>query len=69
VIYVEKSLFLKPKEKDVAGLHLFQHARSFELIGDFSTSGRCTYYERARKLLEDRVTLLQGDQLILEGRT
>jgi hypothetical protein len=42
--------------------------RSFEVAGDLSTSGRCAYYERARKLLEDRVPLLQGDQLTLVGR-
>jgi len=69
VSYVEKSLSLNSKDKDVAGVHLFQDERSFEMAGDLSTSGRCANYERARKLLEDRVPLLQGDHLTLEGRT
>jgi len=69
VSYVEKSLSLNSKDRDVAGVNIFQDARSFEVAGDLSTTGRCDYYERARKLLEDRVALLQGDQLTLEGKT
>ena len=69
VSYVEKSLSLNSKDRDVAGVHLFQDARSFEVAGDLSTSGRCAYYDRAQKLLEDRVPPLEGDQLTLEGRT
>jgi tetratricopeptide (TPR) repeat protein len=69
VLYVEKSLSFNSKEKDVAGVHLFQDARSFESAGDLSIDKRCTYYDRARKLLEDRVSLLQGDQITLAGRT
>jgi hypothetical protein len=61
--------YIRQGRYDVAGVHLFQDARSFEMAGDLSTSGRCAYYERARKLLEDRVPLLQGDHLTLEGRT
>jgi tetratricopeptide (TPR) repeat protein len=68
ISYVEKSLSLNSKDKDLAGVHLFQDARSFEVAGDLSTGSRCIYYERARKLLEDRVPLLQGRQLTLEGR-
>jgi hypothetical protein len=68
VSYIEKSLSLNSKERDVAGVHLFQDAQSLEVAGDLSTMGRCAYYERARKLLEDRVPLLQGDQLTLDGR-
>lgn|ERR1700730_1017772 len=68
VLYIEKSLSLNSKDRDAAGVHLFQDARSFELAGDLSTAGRCGYYERARKLLEDRVPLLQGDHLTLEGK-
>ncbi len=69
VSYVEKSISLNSKDKDVAGVHLFQDARSFEVAGDLSTSGRCGYYERARKILEDRAPLLQADQVTLEGRS
>lgn len=68
VSYAEKALALNSKDKDVAGVHLFQDARSFEVAGDLSTILRCSYYERARKLLENRAPLLQGDQLTLEGR-
>jgi hypothetical protein len=69
VSYIEKSLLLNSMDKDAAGVHLFQDARSFELAGDLSTTGRCVYYGRARKLLEDRIPLLQGDHLTLEGRS
>jgi hypothetical protein len=69
ISYVEKSLALNSKGRDVAGALLLQDARSFEVAGDLSTSGRCAYYERARKLLADRVPLLQGDQITLEGRS
>ena len=50
-----KSLSLNSKDKDVAGVHLFMDALSFELAGDLSVEKRCTYYDRARRLLEDRV--------------
>jgi len=69
VSYVDKSLAFNSKAKDAAGVHVFQDARSFELAGDLSTDKRCMYYERARKLLEDRVSLLQSDQITLAGRT
>jgi tetratricopeptide (TPR) repeat protein len=69
VSYVEKSLALNAKDKDVAGVYLFQDARSFELAGDLSASKRCTYYDTARKLLENRVSLLQGSEITLAGRT
>lgn len=69
VAYVEKSLLLNSKERDVAGVHLLQDARSLELAGDLYADKRCTYYERARKLLQDRVSLLQGDQITLAGKT
>lgn len=69
VSYVEKALLLNSKDKDIAGANLFQEARSFEVAADLSAAGRCSYYERARKLLEDRAPLLQGDELSLEGRT
>ena len=69
VSYVEKSIALNSKDKDVAGVNLFQDARSFEVAGDLSTSGRCGYYERARKILENRTPLLQADQVTLEGRS
>jgi hypothetical protein len=69
VSYVEKALSLNSKQKDTAGVHLLLHARSFEVAGDLSVAARCAYYRRARKLLEERVPLLQGDQLTLEGKT
>ena len=69
VSYVEKSLSFNSKDKDTAGVHLFQDARSFELAGDLSVDKRCTYYGRARKLLEDRASQLQGDQVTLAGKT
>jgi hypothetical protein len=65
---VDKALSLNSRETDVAGVHLFLHARSFEVAGDLSMSARCNYYGRARKLLEDRLPLLQGDQITLENK-
>jgi tetratricopeptide (TPR) repeat protein len=69
VSYVEKSLLFNSKERDVAGVHLFQDARGFELAGDLSTHKRCDYYQKARKLLEDRNSHLRGDQIALAGKT
>jgi tetratricopeptide (TPR) repeat protein len=69
VSYVEKSLSLNSKDKDVAGVHLFMDALSFESAGDLSVEKRCIYYDRARRLLEDRVSLLKVDQITLAGRT
>lgn len=69
VSYVQKSLSFNSKDRDTAGVHLFQDARSFESAGDLSADKRCTYYDRARKLLEDRASRLQGDQVTLAGKT
>jgi tetratricopeptide (TPR) repeat protein len=69
VSYVEKSLSFNSKDKDTAGVHLFQDARAFESAGDLSSDKKCAYYEKARKLLEDRASRLQGDQVTLAGRT
>lgn len=69
ISYVEKSLSFNSKERDPAGVRLFQDARSFELAGDLSADKRCEYYERARKLLEDRNSQLRGDQITLAGKT
>jgi tetratricopeptide (TPR) repeat protein len=66
--YTDKALLLNSKDRDAAGVHLFQHARSYEMAGDLSAAERCADYERARKLLENRVSLLQGDHLTLEGK-
>jgi hypothetical protein len=69
VSYVEKSLSFNSKDRDTAGAHLFQDARSFELAGDLSADKKCAYYARARKLLESRASQLQGDQVTLAGKT
>jgi len=69
ISYIDKSLSLNSKDKDAAGVHLLQDALSLESAGDLSTNERCSYYGRARKLLEDRAPLLQGDQLTLAGKT
>jgi tetratricopeptide (TPR) repeat protein len=69
VSYVEKSLSFNSKDRDTAGVHLFQDARSFELAGDLSADKRCAYYDRARKLLENRSSQLQGDQVTMAGKT
>ena len=69
VSYLEKSLLLNAKERDAAGVHLLQDALSFESAADLSTDERCSYYERARKLLDDRAPLLQGEQITLAGKT
>ena len=69
VSYVEKSLSLNAKDKDVAGVHLFMDALSFESAGDLSVEKRCMYYDRAKRLLEDRVSLLEADQITLAGRS
>jgi len=68
VLYTEKGLSLNSRTADVGGVLLFQHARSFERAGELATTERCNYFERARKLLEERVAFLQGDQLTLEGK-
>jgi hypothetical protein len=68
VSYLENALSLNVKDKDVAGVHLLLDAQGFEVAGNLSTTGRCAYYGRARKLLEDRVPLLRGDHLTLEGK-
>ena len=67
VFYTEKALSLN-SSRDVAGVHLLQDARGFEVAGDLSTPERCAHYDRAKKILEGRVPLLQGDQITLEGR-
>jgi tetratricopeptide (TPR) repeat protein len=64
----DKALSLNSKDSDVAGVHLLQDAQSFEVAGDLSSAQRCAYYERAKKILESRVPLLQGDHITLEGR-
>src|SRR3974377_2276338 len=69
VSYVDKSLSFNSRDRDTAGVHLFQDARSFESAGDLSADKKCVYYERARKLLMDRVPLLEGDQITLAGKT
>jgi hypothetical protein len=40
VAYAEKALSLNSRDRDVAGVHLFQDGRTFEVAGDLSTSGR-----------------------------
>lgn len=69
VLYSEKALSLNSKTRDVAGVHLLQHAKNFERAGDLSSDDRCIYYQRARKLLQDRVPLLAGQQLTIDGRS
>jgi tetratricopeptide (TPR) repeat protein len=69
VAYLEKSLSLNSKDKDTAGVHLFQDARAFEAAGDLSGDKKCAYYDKARKLLEDRASRLLGDQVTLAGKT
>lgn len=69
VSYADKTLSIYSKSEDNAGVQLFEIARTFEIAGDLSATERCARYERAAKLLEDRVPLLQGDHLTLQGRT
>ncbi|HEY6385108.1 MAG TPA: hypothetical protein VIX91_05430 [Candidatus Acidoferrum sp.] len=69
VSYIDKSLSLNSKDRDAAGVHLLQDALGLETVGSLSQTSRCIYYDRARKLLEDRVSLLQGDHLLLDGKT
>jgi hypothetical protein len=68
ISYVEKSLSLNTNNDDVAGVLILQNALSFKEFGNLSADRRCAYYERARRLLEDRVPMLQGEKLTLEGR-
>jgi tetratricopeptide (TPR) repeat protein len=68
VSYTEKGLSLNSRAADVGGVLLFQHARSFERAGELATTERCDYFERARRLLEERIALLQGKQLTIEGK-
>jgi hypothetical protein len=67
VSYTDK-LLLNSKDTDAAGIHLLQHPRSHEIAGDLSAAERCAHYEHARKLVEDRVSSLQGDHLTLERK-
>jgi tetratricopeptide (TPR) repeat protein len=69
ISYTEKSLLLNSKDRDVAGVHLLQDARSFESAGDLSSDKSCAYYDKARKLLEDRASRLQGEQVTVAGKT
>jgi tetratricopeptide (TPR) repeat protein len=69
ISYTEKALSLNSKDRDAAGALLLQEARSFESAGNLSATGRCAYYGKARRLLEDRVSLLRGDQVTLAGKT
>ncbi len=69
VSYLEEALSHNSKGTDTAGVGLFQDARGFEAAGDLSADKRCSYYDRARKLLEARAPLLQGDQVTLAGKT
>jgi hypothetical protein len=69
VLYIDRSLSLNSKDRDAAGVHLLQDALSLETVANLSQTSRCVYYDRARKLLEDRVPLLQGDHLVLDGKT
>ena len=69
ISYVEKALSFNSKDRDTAGVYLLQDARAFESAGDLSIDKKCDYYDKARKLLEDRVSRLQGDQVTLAGRT
>jgi hypothetical protein len=69
VSYLQKSLSHRSKENDVAAVHLFQDAKGFELAGDLSKDKRCTYYDEARKLLEERASALQGDKIRVAGKT
>jgi tetratricopeptide (TPR) repeat protein len=68
ISYTEKALSLNSKDRDVAGVHVLQEALSFESAGDLSGAERCTYYQRAKKLLTDRIPLLQGEQLTIEAK-
>jgi hypothetical protein len=63
ISYTEKALSLNSKDRDVAGVNVLQEALSFESSGDLSAAERCAYYQRAKKLLTDRIPLLQGEQL------
>lgn len=69
VINTEKALSLSSKVEDAAGANLFQIARSYEFAGDLSAGDRCTYYGRARNLLEDRNATLKGDHVTVGGKT
>jgi hypothetical protein len=69
ITYTDKALPLNSRDKDPAGAKLFQIGRSYEFIADLSTDNRCSRYTEAQKLLESREPMLQGDQIILDGRT
>jgi len=70
VSYANKALAINPVDKDTAGVHLFQIARTFEAAGDLSKSqAACSYYEQAKKLLESRTPLLKEDSVVSKGKT
>jgi tetratricopeptide (TPR) repeat protein len=69
IMYTDKALSLNSRDKDPAGAELFQIGRSYEFIADLSTDNRCSRYTEAQKLLKSREPMLQGDQIIREGRT
>jgi tetratricopeptide (TPR) repeat protein len=67
--YIEKALSVHSKDEDVAGVELFQIAKTLEQAGNLSTTSRCKYLQHAKSLLENRRQLLHGDQLVLEGKS
>ena len=70
VSYSNKALAINPTNEDVAGVHLFQIARTFEAAGDLSKpEAACGYYEQATKLLENRAPLLKGNSVVSKGKT
>lgn len=62
--YAERALTADPGDQ----VNLYSSARSLEIAGDFSAARRCAYYARSAALLEKRLPLLTGDQLIMNGR-
>jgi hypothetical protein len=62
--YTEKALSVNPGDQ----VNLYSSARALEIAGDFSAARRCAYYARSATLLEQRLPLLTGDHLMMNGQ-
>ena len=62
--YAEKALAAHPGDQ----INLYSSARAFEIAADFSAARRCEYYARSAALLQQRLPLLVGEHLTMNGR-
>jgi len=68
ILHSQKADELHSNDKDAVGVQLLQIARDFEGAGDLSITQKCACYDRAEKLLKERMPMLQGDHFTLDGK-